>query len=73
MQLVADLPVADQVAVDPERPALIFSRWLMQRRKVDFPEPEGPSRHEDLARLDLHRDPLQHLEAPKGLVDVPPP
>src|SRR4029453_3895728 len=26
------------------RPALSFSRWLMQRRKVDLPEPDAPSR-----------------------------
>ena len=26
------------------RPALTVSRWLMQRRNVDFPEPEGPTR-----------------------------
>ena len=26
------------------RPASIFSRWLMQRRSVDLPPPEGPSR-----------------------------
>src|SRR4029453_2519750 len=26
------------------RPALTFARWLMQRRKVDLPEPDAPSR-----------------------------
>ena len=40
----------------------------MQRRKVDLPEPEGPSRHITSPRLHLESDPLEDLEAPEALV-----
>ena len=42
----------------------------MQRRKVDLPDPEGPSRHMTSPRRDLEIDALQHLEAPEALVDA---
>ena len=40
----------------------------MQRRNVDLPEPDGPSRHMTSLRLHLERDALQHLEAAEALV-----
>ena len=43
------------------RPASIFSRWLMQRRNVDLPEPDGPMRHITSPRADLEVDAVQHL------------
>ena len=70
VQLVAGLAVADQLAVDRQPPELIFSRWLMQRRNVDLPEPEGPSRHMTSPALDLEVDALEDLEAPEALVDA---
>ena len=42
----------------------------MQRRKVDLPEPDGPSRHIDLAAADRQVDPLQDLVAAEALVDA---
>ena len=42
----------------------------MQRRNVDLPEPDGPSRHRTSLGADLQRDALEDLEAPEGLVDL---
>ena len=60
--------VADQVAVDVE-PARrsTCSRWLMQRRNVDLPEPDGPTRHSTSPRADLERDALEHLQRAEAL------
>jgi hypothetical protein len=45
------------------RPPSMVSSWLMQRRKVVLPEPEGPSRTDDLAAVHVHVDALEHLVA----------
>ena len=42
----------------------------MQRRKVVLPDPEGPSRHDDLAAAHVEVDALEHLGAVEGLGDV---
>ena len=39
----------------------------MQRRKVDLPEPDGPTMQTTSPRLHFQIDALQHLEAPKLL------
>ena len=41
----------------------------MQRRKVLFPDPDGPDDAEDLPRRDLEVDAAEHLEAAIGLMD----
>ncbi|MBM7470704.1 hypothetical protein JOE66_000338 [Subtercola frigoramans] len=41
----------------------------MQRRNVDFPEPDGPMMHATSPRL-VERDPLEYLDAAEGLVDL---
>ena len=41
----------------------------MQRRNVDLPEPDGPSRHMTSLGRDLQRDALEDLEAPEALAD----
>ena len=42
----------------------------MQRRNVDLPEPDGPSRHITSPGMHLEVDPLQHLVPAEALVDA---
>ncbi len=41
----------------------------MQRRNVDLPEPDGPSRHITSPAGHLEVDPLENLEPAEALVD----
>ena len=52
------------------RPPSIFSRWLMQRRNVDLPDPDGPTRHITWPGCDREVDAREHLDRPEALVDA---
>ena len=46
-------------------------RPAMKRSSVDLPEPERPSKRDDLARADIEVDPLENRQrAPSGMVKV---
>ncbi len=47
-------------------PPLSFSRWLMQRRNVLLPEPDGPDDAGDGSRRHVEIDPLEHFELAIG-------
>src|SRR5437763_1251368 len=49
------------------RPALIFSRWLMQRRNVDLPEPDGPITTATSPERTVRSMPLSTSRWPKDL------
>ena len=42
----------------------------MQRRSVDFPEPDAPIRQTTWCEIDREVDPVQHLELAEALGDV---
>ena len=51
-------------------PLSMRSRWLMQRSIVDFPAPRRADDADDLARLHLQRDVIQHTRRAERLADA---
>src|SRR5665811_1151649 len=47
------------------RPAESLSRWLMQRRNVDLPDPDGPTRHMTSPRFTVREMLLRTWLVPK--------
>ena len=52
------------------RPSWMRSRWLMQRRKVVLPDPDGPMRTTTSLRRTVRSTPLRTCSAAEVLVDV---
>ena len=42
----------------------------MMRSSVDLPQPDGPTKHDELAVVDLQVDVVDHLHRAEALVDV---
>src|SRR4029453_12052451 len=62
---VADAGEADQLAVDPIAPRSARSSWLMQRRKVLLPDPDGPMIHKTSPLDSASEIPLSAWKLPK--------
>ena len=67
VDLAAAFPVPHQLAIHRQPASSIFSRWLMQRKNVLLPEPDGPMMHITSPRRDLEVDAAEHLEAAEVL------
>jgi len=63
VELVAALDITDELASTHSRPLLIFSRWLIARRKVDLPSPTADDAH----HFHRGRPRVRSRTAPRGV------
>ena len=70
VELVAHLPVADELPVDRQPPGVDLLEVVDTAEEGRLPRARRADHADDLAWLDLERDPFQHLEAAEALVDA---
>ena len=53
------LTTRSPIAISPRE---IFSSPAIIRSSVDFPQPDGPTRDDEFAVVDIDADPVEHLD-----------
>src|SRR6185437_3314019 len=68
IELVADLAVTNELAVDPEAPGIDLLQMVDATQEGRLARARGSNDANHLTRLDFERDALQHLEPPEAFV-----
>ena len=65
VELFADLPIADQIAIDPDAPGIDLLEVIDAAQKGGLPGPGRPYQDDHLTLVHRHRDSPQDLQAPE--------